>query len=220
MGVGIMDNSFPVILYSLRKERGLSQKEAAAQLGVSQALLSHYEKGIRECGHSFLIKVADFYGVTCDYLLGRTTSRNYRGGLEDLAENEKNDITPSLSTFVKAGMLLSDYMRKNNTYGSVRIDTLVAIEIYKLILVQASAGNLPKNWAGRAYYDNQVCATNTYLSIVENAAESLRKPSKNKNPIPDSEIPEAIKTLVRTAEDFVVRDCTKKTPPLPSEFLR
>ena len=37
-------------LSSLRKEKGLSQKEAAAGLGVSQALLSHYENGIRECG--------------------------------------------------------------------------------------------------------------------------------------------------------------------------
>ncbi|MBR2869385.1 MAG: helix-turn-helix transcriptional regulator [Clostridia bacterium] len=215
-----MDNTFPVILYGLRKERGLSQKEAAAQLGISQALLSHYEKGIRECGHSFLIKVADFYGVTCDYLLGRTTSRNYRGGLEDLAENEKNDTTPSLSTFVKAGILLSDYMRKNNTYGSVRIDNLIAIEIYKLILIQASAGNLPKNWAGRAFFDNQVCATDMYLSIIDSAAEALCNPSKNKNPLPDAEIPVAISTLVSIAEDFVVRDCTKKTPPLPSEFLR
>ena len=41
-------------LSSLRKEKGLSQKEAAAGLGVSQALLSHYENGIRECGLDFL----------------------------------------------------------------------------------------------------------------------------------------------------------------------
>ena len=40
-------------LSSLRKEKGLSQKEAAAGLGVSQALLSHYENGIRECGLDF-----------------------------------------------------------------------------------------------------------------------------------------------------------------------
>ena len=41
-----MEKSFPVILSELRKERGLSQKDAAAGLGISQALLSHYEKGI------------------------------------------------------------------------------------------------------------------------------------------------------------------------------
>lgn len=45
-----MNTAFPRILTLLRKERGISQKKAATDLGVSQALLSHYEKGIRECG--------------------------------------------------------------------------------------------------------------------------------------------------------------------------
>lgn len=67
-----MKSDFPRVLSLLRKEKGISQKEAAAQLGVSQALLSHYEKGIRECGLEFLIKAADFYGVSADYLLGRS----------------------------------------------------------------------------------------------------------------------------------------------------
>ena len=60
----------------LRKERGISQKEAAASLLVSQALLSHYEKGIRECGLDFVVRAADFYGVSCDYLLGRTADKS------------------------------------------------------------------------------------------------------------------------------------------------
>ena len=70
------NNDFPRILTLLRKERGFSQKKAAADLGISQALLSHYEKGIRECGLDFVVRVADFYGVSCDYLLGRTPDRN------------------------------------------------------------------------------------------------------------------------------------------------
>ena len=40
-----MNSAFPRILTLLRKERGISQKEAASSLLVSQALLSHYEKG-------------------------------------------------------------------------------------------------------------------------------------------------------------------------------
>ena len=59
----------------LRKEKGMSQKQAAADLGISQALLSHYEKGIRECGLDFLVKTAEYYDVTTDYLLGRTVQR-------------------------------------------------------------------------------------------------------------------------------------------------
>ena len=67
-----MNTTFPRILTFLRKERGISQKEAAAELKISQALLSHYEKGIRECGLDFVVRAADFYDVSCDYLLGRT----------------------------------------------------------------------------------------------------------------------------------------------------
>ena len=67
-----MSTTFPRKITMLRKERGLSQKQAAAELGISQALLSHYEKGIRECKLEFVVRVADYYNVSCDYLLGRT----------------------------------------------------------------------------------------------------------------------------------------------------
>ena len=67
-----MATEFSRMITLLRKERKINQKQAAADLGVSQALLSHYEKGIRECGLEFLVKTADYYGVTCDYLLGRS----------------------------------------------------------------------------------------------------------------------------------------------------
>lgn len=69
-----MNTDFPRIITLIRKERKISQKQVAADLGVSQALLSHYEKGIRECGLQFLIRAADYYGVSCDYLLGRSPS--------------------------------------------------------------------------------------------------------------------------------------------------
>ncbi len=71
-----MNAAFPRIMTLLRKEKGISQKNAACALGVSQALLSHYEKGIRECGLDFVVRAADYYGVSCDYLLGRTADKS------------------------------------------------------------------------------------------------------------------------------------------------
>ncbi len=71
-----MNKDFPRVLKLLRKERGIRQKEAADKLGIAQALLSHYENGKRECGLDFLVQAADFYGVSTDYILGRTSSRN------------------------------------------------------------------------------------------------------------------------------------------------
>lgn len=70
-----MNNTFGSIISYLRKEKGISQKKAASDLGISQALLSHYEKGIRECGLDFVVKAAEYYDVSCDYLLGRTSER-------------------------------------------------------------------------------------------------------------------------------------------------
>ncbi len=70
-----MNKDFPRVLKLLRNERGLKQKEAADGMGVAQALLSHYENGKRECGLDFLVQASEFYGVSVDYLLGRTSSR-------------------------------------------------------------------------------------------------------------------------------------------------
>ena len=71
-----MAQDFNRIITLLRKERGITQKQAAQDLGVSQALLSHYEKGIRECGMDFVVRLADYYHVSCDYLLGRSPDRS------------------------------------------------------------------------------------------------------------------------------------------------
>ncbi len=67
---------FPQMLSKLRRQRGISQKQAAAELGISPALLSHYENGIRECGLDFLLRIAEYYSVSCDYLLGKSELKN------------------------------------------------------------------------------------------------------------------------------------------------
>lgn len=92
-----MNKDFPRIITLLRKERGLSQRQAAKELGISQALLSHYEKGIRECGLDFLVKIAAYYNVSCDYLLGRTPERNGAvisvEDIPDYADNNEKQIS-------------------------------------------------------------------------------------------------------------------------------
>ena len=67
-----MVRSFSETLSRLRREKGLSQRAVAADLGISQALLSHYENGAREPGLNFVCRACDYYGVSADYLLGRT----------------------------------------------------------------------------------------------------------------------------------------------------
>ena len=60
------------ILSALRKKRKLSQRRVANDLGISQALLSHYENGAREPKIDFIIKACDYYKVSADYILGRS----------------------------------------------------------------------------------------------------------------------------------------------------
>ena len=71
-----MSSDFSRSLTLLRKEKGVSQRSVAKDLGISQALLSHYENGIREPGLAFVIKACDYYGVSADFLLGRTLTRD------------------------------------------------------------------------------------------------------------------------------------------------
>ena len=67
-----MGQSFAQRFAGLRHKKGLSQRRAAAELDISQALLSHYENGLREPRLDFVVKACDYYGVTADYMLGRS----------------------------------------------------------------------------------------------------------------------------------------------------
>ena len=64
----LMKSKFSVKLGKLRREKGLSQRQAAVELGISQALLSHYETGAREPKLDFVIKACEYYSVSADYI--------------------------------------------------------------------------------------------------------------------------------------------------------
>ena len=56
----------------LREDSDLTQREVAEMLGMSQTGYSKYETGTKDIPTAILIKLADFYNVSVDYLLGRT----------------------------------------------------------------------------------------------------------------------------------------------------
>jgi transcriptional regulator with XRE-family HTH domain len=66
-----MKNKFAEQLLSLRIETNLSRAELAEKLNVSVRLISYWENGQRECDFDTLIKIADLFAVSTDYLLGR-----------------------------------------------------------------------------------------------------------------------------------------------------
>ena len=144
-----MSTAFANRITSLRKEKGLSQKEVAISLGVSQALLSHYEKGVRECGLDFVVSCADYFGVTTDYLLGRQESKyglineeeKYR--LLDSAADEKIDMQLVM-------LCVSFFAEKvkrpiDEIYGD-KLMWSAAIALYKLIVYGVNKGHIKKEW--------------------------------------------------------------------------
>lgn len=64
---------FGELLYQLRTEQGYYQKELASYLKVTIGTISNYEKGIHYPDLNTLVKLADFFHVSTDYLLQRTS---------------------------------------------------------------------------------------------------------------------------------------------------
>lgn len=150
-----MNTDFSRIVTLLRKERGLSQKQAALELGVSQALLSHYEKGIRECGLDFVVRIADYYDVSCDYLLGRSADRkgatfSFEDVLppveaDDNAEKKSNALIAMNKKLVQNSLnVIFDILEETDSKGlSLEVSSYMMVSVYKMLRAVFAAN--PKN---------------------------------------------------------------------------
>ena len=150
-----MNSDFPRVLTLLRKEFGISQKQAAAELNISQALLSHYEKGIRECGLDFIVRTADFYNVSSDYLLGRSPERTgAKISFEDIPEadalgkenNLKGSILPTLNKkliFNTLNIMFDMLLNINDKELTTEISNFLNVAVYRVFRVLY--GLNPKN---------------------------------------------------------------------------
>lgn len=58
------------IIKTLRIEKNMSQQALAEKIGVSQKAIDYWERGVNEPKASYIIKLATFFNVTSDYLLG------------------------------------------------------------------------------------------------------------------------------------------------------
>ncbi|MCR5825906.1 MAG: helix-turn-helix domain-containing protein [Oscillospiraceae bacterium] len=105
-----MNADFSRTLALLRQEKGVSQRQAARDLGISQALMSHYEKGVREPGLAFVRRACDYYQVSADYLLGRTLDRDGTVITADElydASDEKGSLRGSIAATLQKKLLVN-----------------------------------------------------------------------------------------------------------------
>ena len=124
-----MNSVFAARLTKLRRERGMSQKDAAKMLGVSQSLLSHYEKGIRECSLDFVCRASNFFDVSCDYLLGQVDTRRSLSEEFDMTDTVQ-DGEYRTSTLFRASVMLNDSMI--NCGSPEKLKDYFALSIYRM----------------------------------------------------------------------------------------
>jgi transcriptional regulator with XRE-family HTH domain len=200
-----MNSNFGRIITLLRKERGFSQKKAAADLNISQALLSHYEKGIRECGLDFVVKVADYYGVSCDYLLGRTPHRS--GATISLDDIPEPDAAGKENVLHGGGSLLPVLNKKlianslNIVYGLLQkydckaltseVSAYLSLAVYRVFRMLYSANqknpqglfSVPQRLSnGRAAAAQEISLGNASCLLAGEKADGLEPVEKGSAP--------------------------------------
>lgn len=183
-------------LSALRKERGLSQKEAAEALGISGALLSHYENGIRECGLEFLCKAAAYYDVSCDYLLGVSDSKRMFSELLDNADRAQ-DAEFRLATTFRAASRISDLLVESGEVSPQQVQEFFALGIYRIILHACSVGVIPKEWIHlpeKTAFVADSAALHTVFPYMEKATR--------RTPVTDTE-PRCVQTTVEKSEEIL-----------------
>ncbi|MCI1966245.1 MAG: helix-turn-helix transcriptional regulator [Oscillospiraceae bacterium] len=198
-----MNNSFSRIITLLRKERGFSQKKAAADLGISQALLSHYEKGIRECGLDFVVRVADYYDVSSDYLLGRTPQRSGATiSVEDIPEpdaaGKENTLHGSLLPVLNKkliansmNIIFSILQKCGNKAVTKEISAYLSLSVYKVFRMLYSSNSknpqglfsVPqKLGSGRSAAAQHIALSNAECLVSGDKVDSMEGVDKNAMP--------------------------------------
>ena len=103
-------------LKELRAERGCSQKVVADFIGCSTVVYSRYETGAREPSSDTLSKLASFYNVTVDYLLGREEAQEKKPYVADDLDKELITLLTTMSRNNKQRIL--DYAHGVNDADS------------------------------------------------------------------------------------------------------
>ena len=198
-----MAAKFAPILSQLRKERGISQKKAATELGISQALLSHYEKGIRECGLDFVIRCAEYYSVTTDYLLGVSESRNGISNdyFEKYAAYDDSEITQE--TLFQGSKLLLEAasVAKDKNYIK-SVSEFYMLTIYRAAVTAGRSGTLPKEMfkldyaIGRELANAAITIKDAEFALTEDKSRSGQ----------DLSVRTPLHQLIEGAEEYILNN--------------
>lgn len=185
-----MNSDFPRILSLLRKERHISQKDAAAALGVAQALLSHYEKGKRECGLDFLVKAADYYNVSTDYLLGRSPMSSgsviVESDIPEPSAQEKARVGADLSLTLSKKLLINSIdviysilAKIGNSKLNMAVSSMLSLTVYKVFRIVFRVNKSEASTMFEFSEEKACRLADAGISVSEGDAASAAKESEN-----------------------------------------
>ena len=186
-----MNAEFARTLSLLRQEKGVSQRAAAAELGISQALMSHYENGIREPGLSFVVKACDYYGVSADYLLGRTLTRDGTTigaeELYDVSEEKNNSMRGSVLALLSKKLLVNSVGKTGSREAIRAASNYLSSAVYSVYrqLYHANPANNPDFFSvSQRHAQAGLAQADMDLSRVE-LEDALAQHVKDKGQMPE-----------------------------------
>ena len=193
-----MNEEFSRTLALLRREKGVGQRAAASALGISQALLSHYENGIREPGLPFIVKACDYYGVSADFLLGRTLLRDGAAiapeELYDLSGAKDNAVKGSVLALLSKKLLVNsvgvlfDLLAKTGSREAIRAaSAYLSTAVYKVYrrLYQSNPENDPSFFSVPVrQFESGLADADMHCSETE-LADALAFRAREPAPMPD-----------------------------------
>ncbi len=153
-------------LTHLRKEKGYTTRsELAEALGIPTTTLRNYETDVREPGHSFLVRVADLFGVTIDYLLGIS---------EEHEKKFQFDITNSEMEHVKS-------YRELDAYGKETVDFILGRKLSRVKqLKEASSSSVSVPMRIVRYYQRLASAGSGEIVFDDLPVEQIEIPDTPK----------------------------------------
>ena len=214
-----MNKDIPRIMTLLRKERKLSQKQVAADLEVTQALLSHYENGKRECGLDFLVRAADYYNVSVDYLLGRSPMSNGGNVTEQqlpestVAERYDGPLSGAVTHLQKklltnsVEIIYTLLLKAKNNELSKAIGSYLSLAVYRSFRMLYSAGKNNDENTFSIPAENVAGLTSAAMSVEDVKARSAARSGTEDDRLSTSRIEQefptqasALLSIVKTSE--------------------
>ena len=148
-------------LKRLRTKKGLTSEELCSKIGIKGGSYRNYERDDRKPDYDTLVKLADFYGVTTDYLLGRPDAKPPEEPLDEFARKEH--LKSLEKVFMKKYLALTEEQRDK------------VLDFLRGVVAEETAAQASKLKMSRVYEAARSTDPNNAPHFAEYPEEELKK---------------------------------------------